>query len=361
MKIKMNGQPVQHLYIIGNGFDQYHGASSSYWDFREYLLKRNRRIVGTFDLYFGPRSLMNSICQPNMRLWDDFERYLCELNREKIFDLLDVKLPQQYEDDEDFNYADYFVPINEIEDIVRNCTSEMKYHFHRWVNTLHYAKGFRKLMLELDPNAVFLNFNYTLFLETEYKVPQEQILYIHGNRRQKISSLILGHRTDDKANFDKWVHQHKNRRRYRHNLKDKKGRYFANDKLVYLAYFLDDERKGNWRNPIRYYAVDHAKERFEKYYVENFKNSAAIIDQHISFFNSLREVRKITVLGHSLGDVDFLYFKQIVLSLEQPDQVKWNFSYYNEEDKKRIRKFCRSLNISIEKNARLFRLSEYQS
>ncbi|MDD4721079.1 MAG: hypothetical protein PHQ88_09555 [Bacteroides sp.] len=70
--------------------------------------------------------------------------------------------------------------------------------------------------------------------------------------------------------------ENKNRRRYRHNLKDKRGKYFPNDKLVYLAFFLKDETKGNWRNPIRYYAVDHIEHR----------------------------LKEITVLGHSLGNVD---------------------------------------------------------
>jgi hypothetical protein len=100
-------------------------------------------------------------------------------------------------------------------------------------------------------------------LETEYNIPREQILYIHGERRQKFGSLVLGHNVeDDDASFKEWVHKNKNRRRYRHNLKDKRGKYFPNDKLVYLAFFLKDETKGNWRNPIRYYAVDHIEHRF---------------------------------------------------------------------------------------------------
>lgn len=100
-------------------------------------------------------------------------------------------------------------------------------------------------MLYLDPNAAYLNFNYTLFLETEYNISREHILYIHGDRRQKFGSLVLGHNVEDnEVAFEEWVHKHKNRRRYRPNLKDKKGKYFANDKLVYLAFFLKDMKKG---------------------------------------------------------------------------------------------------------------------
>ena len=49
-----------HLYIIGNGFDCYRGAKCSYAEFRKYLLRHRPYVLATFDLYFGPRSLMNS-------------------------------------------------------------------------------------------------------------------------------------------------------------------------------------------------------------------------------------------------------------------------------------------------------------
>ena len=50
----------QHLYIIGNGFDCYHGAQSSYKDFRHYLMKTDINIVKMMDLYFGPKSLKHT-------------------------------------------------------------------------------------------------------------------------------------------------------------------------------------------------------------------------------------------------------------------------------------------------------------
>ena len=115
---------------------------------------------------------------------------------------LDMQLPRVDEDDEDFSYTQYFAPLDEITDAVTSCTVEMKYHFHRWINTLHYAKGFRKRMLDIDKDAIFLNFNYTLFLESEYGIPPEQICYIHGCRKDKFGSLVLGHHSDDQEAFE---------------------------------------------------------------------------------------------------------------------------------------------------------------
>ena len=154
------------------------------------------------------------------------------------------------------------------------------------------------------------------------------------------------------------VHKHKNRRRYRPNLKDKKGKYFANDKLVYLAFFLKDMKKGNWKNPIRYYAVDHIEVRLENYYSKNIKHSNDIIDHNLGFFESLNDLTEITLLGHSLGDVDFPYFMAIVENVRNVDDLIWNFSYYSDNDIINIRRFCRHLNIPQGKNVRHFKMSD---
>lgn len=366
----IKGETARHLYVIGNGFDLHHGAESGYRNFRRYLYRRSPETVGLFDLYFGPRSLERSFSSPvgwfwctqpcsyrhkeyglrypvatwsRMNLWKDFEANLGELNREKVFDILDMQLPRVDEGEEGFRYSEYYAPLDNITGAVNACTFEMKYHFHRWVNTLHYAKGFRKKMLAIDKDALFLNFNYTLFLESEYGVPAEQICYIHGNRKDKFGSLILGHGSPDEEAFERWRHKNRNRRRYRHVQKDKRGRYFRNDKLAYLAFFHKDDANANWRLPIRYYAVQEAEERLEKYYDFNFKNTAKVIDANMGFFNSLGSVGKVTVIGCSLGTVDMDYYRKLKSSVK--DDAHWEISYHSPEDEERIRKFCKELNL----------------
>lgn len=367
---RVAGIQAKHLYVVGNGFDLYHGAESGYKNFRRYLYRQSPLTVGYFDLYFGPRSLERSFSSPlgwwwclqpyeyrhneyglrypvatwsRSNLWCDFETNLSELNREKVFDLLDMQLPRVDEGEYGFRYLDYYSPIDEIGAAVQSCTTEMKYHFHRWVNTLHYAKGFKKRMLPLDRDAIFLNFNYTLFLESEYGIPGEQICYIHGNRKNKFGSLVLGHHSDDEEAFERWKHKNQNRRRYRHVQKDAKGRYFRNDKLAYLAFFHKDDSTGNWRLPIRYYAVNAAEEKLEGYYEKNFKNTRSIIDAHMGFFDSLSEIEKITVIGCSLGAADMDYYRQLKLSVR--DDTQWEFSYHSNKDLWRIKKVCKEMKI----------------
>ena len=375
--MKIGGRPIKHLYIIGNGFDMFHGAKSSYWDFRKYLLRRDPYIVKSFELLFGPRSIGRSIPLnalswyfeeiPGQRppknvwvkdwLWADFENHLSGLNREKIFDLIDILLPWADEEDEDFIYADFFMPIDQIKERVYKCSHEMRFRFHKWINTLSYRHGFKKNMLSLDQEAAFLNFNYTLFLEAEYHIPHNQICYIHGSRKDPYGSLILGHSLETERGLDEWIYKNKNRRRYRHNLKDKYGRYFPNYHLAYLAYFTrrgaEDE---NWIYPVRYYALDYAIDAFAAYYEDTYKNTQQVISKHAEFFNSLSQVEQITVIGHSMSKVDLPYFRKIIASVNQPELVKWSISYHSGNPDLLRHKIAKQLNYPTLENAHTFRL-----
>lgn len=354
------------LYIIGNGFDLYHGAEASYRCFRQYLLRCAPEVVTTFDLYFGSKNLYSSFKKPNdfiqcllfnpntysaslwteKYLWSDFEKYMGELNREKVMMLLDFYLPK-YDTDDRFLYANYYLPIDRLKEQIHFTTYEMRFRFHKWINTLHYRRGFRKKMLSLDNNALFLNFNYTLFLETEYKIPQEQICYIHGCRKDKYGSLVLGHNGDMENTFNKWYHKHKNQLRFRPNLKDKRGRWYANDKLTYLVYFLEDKTKGNWRLPVRYYAQQEVLRFIEKYYEKTLKDTRQVLKRHTAFFDSLNDVEEVIILGHSLSDVDMPYFERI-MNVVDKKRIKWEISYHTEKDLERINSFCREYNISVQ-------------
>lgn len=375
---------ADHLYIVGNGFDRYHGAKSTYRDFRSYLARRNRMCANFFELFFGPRSLFNNFSNtgdillalsPDNRapyprktwadttLWADFERYLGQLDREKVFDYVDLMLPEADPDDDEFIYADYYAPISSVSEMVRECTFDMQYHFHRWINTLSYPRGFKPKMISLDPDALYLNFNYTLFLEEHYHISQKNICYIHGDRRQRFGSLVLGHSsTDPDADFRRWRHQHILRKRYRPNLKDRSGRYFANDKLVYLAYFHDDETQGmgNYLTRTRYYAIEETLSALEEYFDHNIKRCDDIIRRHSDFFDSLAGVRLITVLGHSLSDVDIPYFREILRHIPDREAVKWQFSCHTDRDRDNITRFCKQFGISSESNVRsLHEISDF--
>lgn len=352
----------RHLYIIGNGFDLYHGARTSYADFRKYLLHHNVNVVKSLEFFFGPQSLRNTVDSysefrwytedfkhlrikapetewAKLFLWKDFERYLSSLNREKLYDMLEWSLPRTKRQELQFLGSNYKKAINGILSKIDLCTFELRYQFHKWIKTIHYAKGYKKRLLSIDNNARFLTFNYTTFLEDVYDIPSTNIKYIHGCKRDRYGSLVLGHCQDYQKGLNEWIHKNKNRKRYRLNLKDKKGNYFGNYKLSYLAYFTDSPDEANWITEERHAAVVEVKKEIEAYYQKNFKDSTDIICRNINFFTSLCDVESITVLGHSLGEVDHNYFKAIIDANREPQKVKWTFSWYSNEDKERIAKF----------------------
>ena len=354
------GKPT-HLYIIGNGFDLYHGAKSSYADFRRYLLRHNVNVVKSLEFFFGPRSLRNTVERysefrwytedfkhlrikapetewAHMFLWKDFEGYLSSLNREKLFDMLEWYLPRTKFQERVFQTENYQKAINKILSQIDLCTFEMRYQFHKWISTIQFARGYKAKLLDVDKDAEFLNFNYTTFLEDVYGISPENIKYIHGSKRDKYGSLILGHSQDYQKGLNEWIHKNKNRKRYRRNLKNQKGNYYGNYKLSYLAYFMDSSSEANWITEDRYNAVVDVKDRIEDYYQKNFKDSTSIICNNSEFFTSLRNVESVTVLGHSLGVVDHNYFKAIIDANREPQEVKWTFSWYRDEDKERIAK-----------------------
>jgi hypothetical protein len=110
---------------------------------------------------------------------------------------------------------------------------------------------------------------------------------------------------------------------------------------------LEDKTKGNWRLPIRYYAQEAIREAIEGYYDNSLKRTHSIIHHHQSFFDSLKDVRKIVILGHSLSDVDMPYFDKIANSIMK-DQVEWEISYHTPTDINRIHHFCKRYGISAQ-------------
>lgn len=176
--------PDTTLFIIGNGFDIMHGVKSSYYNFRDSIGKNN--ILRT--------TLENYIRQDDV--WGNFEDGLAYLDREMMLGTLDDWLDNFNvldEDDDDFSAADYFAAQESATAQIYILTQELPRRFRKWISTLRPFSLSKPLDDIIKIEARYINFNYTEFLETIYGVPQENILYIHGDRRDKKNKLVLGH------------------------------------------------------------------------------------------------------------------------------------------------------------------------
>ena len=301
-------------------------------------------------------------------LWGDFEGNLAHLNREILIEsvgnMLDLLPDTLDEDDDNFSYADYYASI----DIACQPIDEIEYdlpkYFRKWVLTLKCvtkASNFLKKLFAY--NSHFLTFNYTEFLESVYGIPKENILYIHGSRKDKVQ-LILGHGENPDANFDEWYERNKQRftvHKHRYaTKKNKKGKiihFRRPETMTELAYFDMEPEKGNYRSAMHYYAIDTAVERIENYFEESRKNTSAIIKQNKSYFKSLSNIQTIVTLGHSLLPVDYPYFQEIITENKNASGLNWFISFYNDADIQRIERFVELMGI-YEANVALFRMKD---
>ena len=323
------------LYIIGNGFDLHHGIASKYSDFKIYLAKHDR------DLLYALEHLYD--CKD---IWGDFEQNLLTISRETFINYINPLFPVNEVDDEDFTYAELFLSQDSAGNLVDELTENLRKRFHQWIRTLIMPSGYEQRIIELDPNALFVSFNYTDFIEVVYKIPTHQICYLHGKKSDKTGSIILGHGESSENSLDNWLKQNDKKRRFQPRIKNKRNKYYNNSNPTYLAYFLEDETKGNWRSEARYHAINFAAERIEDYYEQSFKNFDKVLQTHKSFISSLNKIKKIIVIGHSLSKVDMPYFEKILEVNGDPKNIEWEVSFHSNASLNRINEYAQELNIN---------------
>jgi hypothetical protein len=334
------------LYITGNGFDLHHGVKSSYYDFKNYLKKANPELLTELESFID--------CE---NIWSDFENSLAFLSREKIMEAVDIGLPNKDPDDEDFSVAEYEIALEQATGRVWQFTDNLKYWFHKWIKKMNVSNIEKYRCLQLDKDAFFINFNYTDLLETCYQISGEQIIYLHGNKNDKVESIILGHGHNPDQTLTDWIRKNRKEKRFQPVLKNKKGKFYHNNRLSYFAWFVTEKEMEKRLSPVRYYAIDRVVGEIEDYYEKSQKKVSAVLKKHEYELNKLEDVQEIIILGHSLSEVDREYFKYLQTHHKNPESIKWKISYHSENDLERIDDFIRQMNIERER-VRLFRLND---
>ena len=152
------------LYIIGNGFDLYHGLRSRYIDFHNWLLKDHKDYVDNMQ-YIYPKIKDNEY-----ELWSDFELAL-ESNR----DLLELHDHYKGQDDLLSKDKQKTYAAEQIKKII-NQTQPL---LEEWAQSFEYDKI--EKVLPLGKNSKYITFNYTKTLEEVYNIKgEDHVLHIHG-------------------------------------------------------------------------------------------------------------------------------------------------------------------------------------
>lgn len=84
------------------------------------------------------------------------------------------------------------------------------------------------------------------------------------------------------------------------------------------------------------------------------KDSSEIIKLHQNFFDGLRNISSVIVIGHSLSEVDYDYFREMIESNLSKDRIHWYISAFCLRDLDNIAKFQAEMGIKTE-NLFIFR------
>lgn len=268
----------QRLYIIGNGFDLAHGIPSSYSQFGKYLEITDSSIS----------RLIRDYLFVDKDFWSCFEERLASFDYDNVIDYAEKFLVSYGADDwsdayhHDFEY--------EIEQIVDGLSRKLRTKFAEWIRLLPMpAPGAFTPVRCIDPAGCFLSFNYTPTLQRLYSVPEQNITHIHGRSSQGDAEIVVGHGWERQA--DELLSQ---------------GVDENTDVRVAGGYGLIDD-----------------------YFAATFKPTEKIIERNRSFFDGLVDVSEVIVLGHSLAEVDALYFWEILSQIDRRT-TRWTISYYAE-------------------------------
>lgn len=242
---------MKSLYFLGNGFDIAHDIKSRYSHFRDFMYasKEYDDLVIMLEELYG--------CTVD-DLWCEFEAALGLITGKEIYN---GAVDNADEDDELERVARMQQDIMHWN--TTNIRERLTYAFSDWVAQI--SLDHVKPIFDIDPSHLFLTFNYTETLEKIYKIPQANILHIHGNQ----SNPIFGHGKKEFVNV--WPPEKE-------------------------AWVITDE------------AVDHAKDLFKKF-VKPVEN---IIKEHEAYFQGLKgTIDEVVIIGHSLGEVDLPYVRKI--------------------------------------------------
>ncbi len=170
------------LYIIGNGFDRYHGIPSEYSQFGEYVRGHDSKLHEAVEQYIA--------FDGN---WGSFETSLADCDAHSIYEeAMDFMKPYGADD---WRESDNHAPQEYVKEKVDLLSTRLKRVFAEWAFALPIPNrsNYSGPTLQLDALAFFMNFNYTSTLQTLYGVDPKNILHIHNEASSPDADLILGH------------------------------------------------------------------------------------------------------------------------------------------------------------------------
>lgn len=243
----LKGHERNTLYIIGNGFDLFHDLNTRYSDFHDWLIQ-----YGHDDFVSAMEQIFPCLKDGKPLLWTDFEKAL------GVFD--PVKIHRDFFQGRDDGWFNKNIQ-NSVVDRIKPYINKIPKLLREWVDSIPLDNVQR--LLNLSDKSLYLSFNYTLLLEKVYLIPPQRVLHIH----ESISGdkpLVTGHTVTYHKAF--------------------------NDKSVNVEESVEriTDALNNLRKPV-----------------------IELIKENHCFFDSLENITHVVVFGHSLSEIDRLYFTEV--------------------------------------------------
>lgn len=323
----------KRLFIIGNGFDLHHWRgtwpNTSYNAFAAFLQKNRSDI---FDLLLQTCFLPHD---PADRLWAEFETALADFEPEEVFEKV-----KDYIDDT--NPHEFGAAGWETEKYINLITRNMPEALNEFIRfesgtplAVQYPHNIDSLKLPLSQESLYLSFNYTDTLERFYQIPASQICYIHGKSGYR-ANLMIGHGVDPLVHHDE----------------PRQKREPVYDLL------LQTSAQDPWEDPSEdHYSMSEnlVREEIDLYWSRSFKDAKANLQNNSAFFDRFSNVSTVTIMGHSLSDVDLPYFEEVKRRVSS--DALWEVSFYSDSEDREKKSTLMSLGIA-EERIHAFRLQD---
>ena len=298
---------MEHLYIIGNGFDKHHWIDSGFDDFGRWLEENHASLF---------HQLISIYNISNKKEWQQFEHILGELNvTYQVEEIMEDRRPNWMslpDNDRAFNNAkrDYEAAPEVARYTFEELFENVRYTFVEWINQLN--KPEKKQMITMEKtNSTFITFNYTDTLESLYKIAADQIIYIHGCAKRG-EKLELGH-----------------------------GKTVEDIQSEYYSQIPEDVDSPEQIEHFYANANDWVEEDTYMEIIQRLADQRKPVEDLIGKLNKLlldnmTDIVHIHIYGFSFSDIDIPYIEKIVNSIDC-DGVIWEVTYYDNDDAVKFR------------------------
>jgi len=271
------------LYIIGNGFDLHHGLQTTYKDFRENYARKHAIVV-----WRKLQELYGDKINDNI-WWSQFENML--------------------------GFVDYVSLLNspnggtlgfiKVQQFLKNTLPPLFGVWIKGVDSEIVPCSIDKIP-DIDETSLFLSFNYTSVLERVYKVPKENIWYIHNSIGDYIKqgiNPIVGHDINQKTLMD------------------------------YSSLYIQQGVPANIVDSIN----------------REIQNGAKMVHNRIRAndekFSKYAAINQIVAMGFSFNDIDMPYIEKIMSINCSISNVRWTIYWHGGNENKIIKEKLLKLRV----------------